>query len=358
LPAFTEGWQLGKPDLVVSMAEPFAVPAYGRDVYRNFVVPLDLAEDKWVSAIDFRPSARSVVHHSLFFLDDTGAARLRDELDAGPGFRGAMGLGGSGVGGTRGGAARFLSLLAGRGATDEDVAAMQRVGGLLGGWALGGQPRPLPEGLAYRVPRQSDLILSTHFHPSGKQEMEASTVGLYFSRRPPSRAFTAIQLPPLFGALSDLVVPAGERHTITDSFVLPVDVEAFSVGAHAHYLGKEMKLTAALPTGDVKTLLWIQDWDFTWQETYQFKEFVRLPAGTRLDVSIGYDNTADNPRNPNSPPRRVRWGEQSTDEMGGMSLQVVAAREQDLSQLHVAYIQHLREVALSSAVIQRMLRRR
>jgi len=354
-PVFVEGWQLGKPDLVVSMDRPFTVPAYGRDVYRNFVVPLNLPEDKWVKAIDFRPSARNVVHHSLFFLDDTGAARLRDELDPEPGFRGAMGLGGSGFG-RGGGAARLFALLSGRGATDEDVASLARVGGLLGGWALGGQPRPLPDGLAFFVPKRSDLVLSTHFHPSGRAEQEASTVGLYFTSTPPTKAFTAIQLPPLFGVLSGLTIQPGDPHyVISDSFVLPVDARGFSVGAHAHYLGKEMKLTATFPDGAEKTLLWINDWDFTWQETYQFREYVALPKGTRLDVSISYDNSAGNPHNPSDPPKRVQWGEQSTDEMGGISLQVVAEREEELPALRLGYVQHLREVALTSPVVKRLL---
>ena len=112
LPRFTEGWQLGQPDLVVMMGEAFEVPAKGPDVYRSFVVPLGLDRDAWVRAVDFRPSARSVVHHSLFFLDNTGAARERDEDDAGPGFSGGMG-GAAGLGGRRN---RLGGLLAGRGA--------------------------------------------------------------------------------------------------------------------------------------------------------------------------------------------------------------------------------------------------
>src|SRR5207247_2233270 len=93
IPPFTEGWQLGTPDLVVAMDEGFEVPAYGRDIYRNFVLPLNLSEDKWVSAVDFRPSARGVVHHSLFYLDDTGTARTMAGKDGRPGFNGAMGGG-------------------------------------------------------------------------------------------------------------------------------------------------------------------------------------------------------------------------------------------------------------------------
>ena len=172
------------------------------------------------------------------------------------------------------------------GADDPPVDPIARVAGGLGGWALGGRALELPDGLAFPVPKGSDLILSTHFHPSGKAQMEKSTVGLYFASGPPTQAFTTIQLPPLFGVFEGIDIPAGqERYTLQDSFVIPIDVKAFSVGAHAHYLGKEMKLTATLPDGAVKTLLWIKDWDFSWQERYRFKDFVTLPAGTRLDAS-------------------------------------------------------------------------
>jgi hypothetical protein len=362
LPTFTEGWQLGPPDLVVAMNEPFAVPADGPDIYRNFVVPLNLTDDRWVRAVDFRPSARSVVHHSLFFLDDTGAARRRDERDSGPGFSGAMG-GGVGVaqetaglasllgrgGGGRGGRAGAGSLPAdrpgGRGLT-------------LGGWALGGLARELPDGLAFYVPKGSDLILSTHFHPSGKPEQEASIVGLYFAKAPPTRPFAGVQLPPLFGALENLDIPAGQSdYTIADSFVLPIDVEAFSIGGHAHYLGREMKMTATLPDGGIRTLLWISDWDFSWQDSYRFKEFVRLPKGTRLDVTIRYDNSAANPRNPTRPPARVTWGEQSTDEMGSLTLQVVAANTRELPRLREAYAEHVRQTAFTPEGLASVLRR-
>lgn len=363
MPTFTEGWQLGRPDLVVKMSETFPVPADGPDIYRNFVVPLNLTENMWVRAVDFRPSARAVVHHSLFFLDTTGAARRRDEQDAVPGYGGAMGLGGLGLAGGRGGLAGLAGVLGGRGGRAPmidvpTVAGLGRAGGGLGGWAVGGQARALPDGLAFFVPQGADLILSTHFHPSGKPELEASTVGLYFADKPPTRSFTAIQLPPLFGVFEGIDIPAGEKHyTIADSFVLPVDVGAFSVGAHAHYLAREMKLTATLPDGGAQILLWIEDWDFSWQDQYQFKDFVALPKGTRLDVTISYDNSADNPRNPTNPPKRVQWGEQSTDEMGGLGLQVVAANDEDLARLRQAYLEHLREALLTRPGLRLLLQR-
>ncbi len=356
LPKFTEGWQLGPPDLAVSMSEAFEVPASGPDVYRSFVVPLNLDHDVWVRAVDFRPSARAVVHHSLFFLDATGVARERDESDPGPGFQGSMGggvrLGGRGAGGG------LAGLLGGGGADDQPVDPISRVAGGLGGWALGGRALELPDGLAFPVPKGSDLILSTHFHPSGKPQMEKSTVGLYFASGPPTQAFTTIQLPPLFGVFEGIDIPAGqERYTLQDSFVIPIDVKAFSVGAHAHYIGKEMKLTATLPDGAVKTLLWIKDWDFSWQERYRFKDFVSLPKGTRLDAMVSYDNSAANKRNPSRPPVRVTWGEESTDEMGSIGLQVVAATRGELPQLQRAFNAHLRTAATTRPGLKQLLQR-
>ena len=334
MPKFAEGWQLGKPDLIVKMSEAFTVPADGPDIYHNFALPLNLTEDKWVRAIEFRPGARTVVHHSLFFSDATGEARRLDEADPQPGFAGGMAFTGQRF------AARFG--LGGQG-KDSSPAAAARAGGSLGGWAVGAQSQEMPAGLAYFLPKGSDLILSSHFHPSGKVEKEISTVGIYFADKPPTKIFTGVQLPPLFGVFEGLDIPAGAKeYTLEDSFVLPVDVKAFGAGAHAHYLAKQMHLMATLPSGEKKKLLWINDWDFAWQGQYQFKEAVSLPKGTKLDVKITYDNTADNPHNPSSPPKRVKWGEGSFDEMGSMSLMVVAANEGELPVLQNAIRDYVR----------------
>jgi hypothetical protein len=340
LPMFAQGWPLGKPDLVVKMPKSYKAAAEGRDIYRNFAIALNLKEDKWVRAIDFRPSAPSVVHHSLFFLDTTGTAAKKEAESGEVGSQGSMG--GAGGGGLRG--SNILSRLRGLSGQGDFSA---RGGPGLGGWALGAQARQLPEGLAYKLPKGSDLILSTHFHPSGKEENECSTVALYFADKPPIQRFTGIQVPFLFGALAGINIPAGKNdYTIQDSFELPVDVKAFGVSAHAHYLAKDFLLTATLPDGSVKTLLSIPDWDFAWQEQYQFQEFHTLPRGTRLHVKIHYDNSAENPRNPTDPPKRVRWGRESTNEMGSMSLMVVAAKEEDFNTLQTAYRQHVREAVL------------
>ena len=162
-----------------------------------------------------------------------------------------------------------------------------------------------------------------------------------------------MQLPPMFGALAGVDIPAGAKgYEKTDSFTLPVDVEAFGVNSHAHYLGKAMELTATLPDGKVIDLLRINDFDFNWQEQYQFEEFVRLPKGTRLDARVAWDNSTDNPRNPSTPPVRVKWGRESTDEMGSVSLRMMPVNESELSVLQEAYRDHVR-----AAARERMLQR-
>jgi hypothetical protein len=333
-PKFTPGWQLGTPDLVVRMEEPFDVPASGPDIFRSFAIRLNLKEDKWVKAIEFRPSSKSS-HHALFFLDETGQAVQMDAADPKPGFTGMRFLR-TGVNGTRGGGVRR------RLGQRQGNAVTERAAAGLGGWAVGGSPRELPEGLARRLPNDADLVLQMHFHPTGKAEREQPTLGIYFANSPPQRTLTALQLPVIFGAFAGIDIPAGsKRYVIKDSFTLPIDVDVIGAGAHAHYLANDMRMTATMPDGSRKDLMNIPDWNFNWQERYYFREPVRLSKGTRLDVEIAYDNSTDNPNNPSSPPKRVTFGEQSTDEMGSMSLEIAPVRERDLPEYTRAVQQHL-----------------
>jgi len=306
-PEFKSGWRLGEPDLVVEMPA-FHVPAEGADIYRNIAVPLGISEDKWITAIDMRPSARAVVHHVLYFDDPDGKAHLRPAQGKEPGFSGMR-------------------------AGNKTLP--------LGGWALGAQPAFFPHGLALHAPANSDLVVQYHFHPSGKAETEKSLVGFYFAKEPPSRKLVRIQMPPHYSLFSGLDIPAGKKDfVIKDSYTLPYAIDAVGVGAHAHYIAKKLKMTATLPNGDVKTLLLINDWDFAWQDRYYFQDFVALPQGTRLDAEIHWDNSASNARNPSSPPVRVTWGEQTKDEMGSISLMAVAHEKKDYAPMQTAIREH------------------
>lgn len=279
-PKFAEGWQLGEPDLVVEMPEPFSVPAGGPDIYQCFVLPLNLTEDREVTAVEFRPGNRKVVHHAIFYLDSFGNARGKDAGDPDPGYKC---FGGPGVLPTGG----------------------------LGGWAPGVRPRFLPEGVARPLPKGSDLIIQSHYHPTGKPESDRSTLGIHFSKA--HAAKTVISLPLV---KRDLHIPAGEkRHSERVSFTMPIDLQAIGIIPHMHLLGREMKVTATLPDGGSRPLIWIRDWDFNWQGHYTYARPVELPKGSRIDLEAIYDNSSGNPRNPHDPPREVKWGEQTTDEM-------------------------------------------
>ncbi len=312
-PKYGSGWQLGEPDLVVEMPAAYHMAADGPDIYRNIAVPLGLTEDKWVTAIDMRPSARAVVHHVLYFADPKGKVHERPQQGTEPGFSG------------------------------------MRVAGAsipLGGWAVGAQPHFFPEGLALEVPKGSDLVVQYHFHPTGKPEAEKSLIGLYFAKSAPNRSLTRIQMPPAYSLFSGLDIPPGKKDfIIRDSYKLPVAIDGVGLGAHAHYIGKQMKMTATLPSGQTRTLLFIKDWDFAWQDRYFFQQLVPLPAGTRLEVEIHWDNSAENPRNPSNPPVRVTWGEESKDEMGSISLIAVPHEEKDLAVLNEDLGRRRREMA-------------
>jgi len=337
LPKFADGWHLGTPDLIVKMPAGFELPASGPDVYRNFVVPTSLTEDKWVRAIEFRPAARKAVHHVLFAYDASHALSRLDGRDGRPGFGG---MGSAGVSPGNPGAA-----------------------GPLGGWAVGSTPAFLPDGVALPLPKGSDLILQMHFHLTGKVETEQATVGIYFADKAPERRLYSIQVPALFGFGAGIDIPAGEKNfTIDDSFVLPVDLKAFFVGAHAHYLAREMKATATLPDGTQQPILWIQDWDFNWQDRYYYKTPVMLPKGTRIDVHLRYDNSADNPHNPRADgPTHVQWGEQSFDEMGSVVLAAQALSRQDEPILQRALAERSRAAigrAAANGTLQRVMQER
>jgi mono/diheme cytochrome c family protein len=287
-PKFSEGWQLGEPDVVLKLPEPFQVPASGRDVFRCFVIPTGVARSRTVAAVEFRPGNRRVVHHALLFLDAGGKARGKDAADPGPGYASFGGVG-------------FPP------------------SGSLGGWAPGAMPRPLPDGVGRLLPKNADLVLQVHYHPSGKPESDQSAVGIYFTKTPTSKILVTVPIINIW-----LHLPAGDPHRkVTARTTVPTDVHAIGITPHMHWLGKEMRVTATLPDGTTRPVIWVKDWDFNWQGNYQYEKPLALPKGTRLDLEAYYDNSDANPRNPNHPPKDVYFGEQTTDEMCLCGVQVV-----------------------------------
>jgi hypothetical protein len=296
LPA-VESAKIAHPDLVARRQKPFVVPADGPDIYRCFVIPLELSAERYADAIEFRPGNAKAVHHALFFLDRSGVARKK-ETEPGDGY-------------SCFGAPGFLT------------------GAGLGGWSPGSAPIHMPEGASAVLSRRSDLVVQLHFHPTGKPEIEQSEVAFSLTGRPPARHLMDIPL-----GSRNIDIPPGEKaYKVTDRFTVPVAVDAIGIIPHAHYICKEMKGIARLPDGTTRWLIWIKDWDFNWQEHYRYRSPIHLPEGTRLEMEFTYDNSARNPRNPNHPPRRVQWGPGSSDEMAGLHVQVFASSEYDVEEM-------------------------
>ncbi len=324
-PKYSSDWALGQPDLVVKMASVFEVPAEGPDLYRSFVLPVGLKEDRWIKAMELRPTARGAVHHALFFVDADGTLRSQRENDGKPGFRG-------------------MNFLRGGGSSDPLGRLTEGASRGLGGYVPGATPNRLPGDLARFLPAGSDIVMQTHFHPTGKVEQEQSELALYFADHPPAQRLVPLQLPALFGAGANLDVPAGESEFhLRDEYVLSTDVLAYEVMGHAHYICSKMTMTAHLPGGKSLELLKIEDWDLDWQDQYQFAHAIELPQGTRIAVDIVYDNSSNNPENPNSPPKRIAWGRESNDEMGSMTLIVVAKDESKRPKLEQDMMSRSRE---------------
>jgi peroxiredoxin len=306
-PKFAEGWQLGQPDLIVKMPQPFEVPADGPDLLQNFVIPLDIPEDKLVAAMEFHPGNKRVCHHSVLFLDSSGQARKLDKATPEPGY---ANFGGPG----------FLP------------------SGALGGWSVGNTPRPLPNGMGRYLKKGSDLVVQMHYHPTGKAETDQSEIGLYFVNKPVAESLRepAKLVGSIWMANYEMDIPAGEQHYArSTSYTLPREVILVGVVPHMHLLGKAMKVTATLPDQSVKVLIDVQNWNYNWQDEYYYERPFKLPAGTRLHVDAIFDNSAENPSNPSSPPRRVTWGDGTTDEMLFCFFLLSAEKTEDL--IHVIF---------------------
>jgi peroxiredoxin len=292
---FADGWQLGEPDLVLTLSDDFRLGAGGGDLYRCFVLPTGLPEDRYVTAVEVRPGNRRVVHHAVLFVDASREGRKLEEKerqkkkvpedrDSGPGYTVPMSV-------------AFLP------------GFLPQAG--MGGWTPGQIIRHLPAGTGLHLPKGADLVMQLHYHRSGRPEKDRTSVGLYFARKPVERRVQGVAVPGHF-----LFIPAGaERFKVSGSVWIQQDCHLHVLGPHMHLLGREIKLTMVPPGGRPRTLIAINDWDFNWQEAYFLKQSLGIKAGTRFDVEGIYDNSARNPQNPHRPPRSVFVGLETTDEM-------------------------------------------
>jgi len=307
-PARVDGWQLGQPDLVVELPEPYILRPGKTDVFRNFVIPIPLTSGRYVRGIEVRPGNLRVVHHATIGIDRTRTSRLLDEVDPEPGYEGMFS----------------------EGAHSPENHAL--------GWTPGMIPMLEPADMAWRLETGSDLVVQLHMmrnHLETPEHVQPS-VGFFFTDTPPSRFPIDFKL-----GSKTIDIPAGaSAYVAEDVFELPVDVDVLSVYPHAHYLAKDMLASAKLPDGTGKRLLHIKDWNFNWQDLYRFAQPVFLPRGTFVTMRYTYDNSTANPRNPHRPPQRVVYGPQSTDEMGDLWLRLLPHNAADSAVLATAFGQN------------------
>lgn len=273
-------WQLGKPDIIIKMDKPFMVPDSGQDVYRCFVLPTNFKEDMYVQACEFHSGNSRTIHHCALFLDTTGQARALDARDPEQGY-------------TMYGDPGFAPQ------------------GGLGIWGPGKVERPLPDGVGRLIRKNSDIVLQTHFNPTGKPEPVQISLGLYLCKEKPKHLLTRIPLSKFYISIT----PGAPAYEICHEFTMPVDTHILAIGPHGHKLMKEMKSTATLPGGKTEPLVWVRNYDFNWQQGYWYKDPVSLPRGTKVKLQAVYDNSQNNLSNPNHPSKRVYSGQNTSDEM-------------------------------------------
>jgi mono/diheme cytochrome c family protein len=271
--AFPEGWQIGAPDVVFEMPEPYVVPAQGTLPYQNFRVPTNFREDTWVQAAEVRPGDRSVVHHITVSVIDPKAGPLESVRDRD----------------------QFLT-----------------------GYSPGSGSHVYPEGVAKLIPAGSELIFQVHYTPVGRAKSDRSRLGLIVARRPPRRRIANINI----CSWSFSIPPGDANHEVKTQFTFTSDTTVLSLKPHMHLRGKDFKFTATYPDATSEVLLSVPAYDFGWQPDYQLVEPKRMPKGTRIDCLAHFDNSTANLANPDAT-KTVRVGLQTDDEMMCGILQIL-----------------------------------
>jgi Flp pilus assembly protein TadD len=311
-PHFSSEWALGKPDLILHVAQPYHLAAAGSEVFWNFVIPVPITATSWVRAMEVRPGNPKVFHHANVIIDRGGSA-LRKQTTPGAGFEG-------------------MDLTVEEDTFDPD--------GHFLSWKPGSQPMVEPDGMAWRAEPGMDLVLNVHLRPSGKEETIDPVIGLYFTDKPQTKFPMLVQLEH-DGAID---IPPGDKDfVITDEFHCPLDLKVLAVYPHAHYLATLMEAWATLPDGSRKWLVRIPRWDLSWQGVFRLKDPIILPKGTVVSMKYHYDNSAGNVLNPSNPPKEVKGGNQAKDEMSHFWLQVLPVGDTD------------QRAVLQEAIMQRRL---
>jgi mono/diheme cytochrome c family protein len=329
-PNFSDAWRIGKPDVVLSMPEEFALDARGADDYIYFRVPTNFTEDKWIQAAEFRPGNKRVVHHAVVFIETpqmieaakSMAKRGGKEFDPRNGasvFERAPGpeqlfYKEGTVWRTKmdtpvvNDPCNAASEGSGRVARSASAGAGSM---LLTAYAPGKNPDVYQPGVAKKIPAGSNLILQMHYSKTtGKTEKDRTSIGFVFAKQPVEKAVETLTVVNSLFAIP----PGAENHAATACYNVPREIQFVNYFPHMHVRGKDMKYEVVYPDGRRETLLWVEKYNFNWQTLYALKNPIPVPKGARFMVTAHFDNSAKNKFNPD-PTKTVRFGEPTYDEM-------------------------------------------
>jgi hypothetical protein len=318
-PVFSEGWRFGKPDLVIDIGQDFEVPA-GNDINKDFVVPVNLTEGKWIRAAEIRPGNRRVVHHVHVSVLE-GPNPL---AQPGPGSEKQTALAKIGL---SGGVASYMEKEPGEGlmrvradapvvddACASDVPDLPGLSGFQEGsfvaFLPGRQPDLFTPGAAKYLRAGSQLRFQIHYANIKKPATDRTSIGLYFYPGQPQKLARRMDVRNHFFRIP----PGAENHTVKRCYEFETDKQLISITPHMHYRGKSARYEVVRPDGTQEVLLYVPKYDFNWQLNYQFQEPIRIEKGSRLVVTFTYDNSAKNQFNPD-PSIAVRWGDRTEEEM-------------------------------------------
>ena len=279
---FVDGWNIGKPELVLEMPEPFQVPASGTIEYQYVVLPYKFTEDRWVQMAEVRPGNRAVVHHVIAYIRDGSSKWMRDKK---PGEI-------------------FVP------EPDSKGDRPQLSGDMLSGFAPGLPASVLEPGQGRLIKAGSDIVLQLHYTANGKSGEDRTTVGVVFCKQPPAQRVMTL------GASNNkFTIPPGDSNYRVDAdFELGHDAKLSALLPHMHLRGKDFEYRLVYPTGETETILSVPHYDFSWQLWYQPVNDIVLPKGTKISTTAHFDNSLNNRNNPD-PTKAVKWGDQSWEEM-------------------------------------------
>jgi hypothetical protein len=271
IPAFVEGWSIGKPDVVFSMREEFTIPPEGVIPFTYFAVPTNFKEDTWVQAAEVRPGNRAVVHHAVVLVREP-----RSNIEG----------------------------------NDRNQNLERQLERMLAGTAPGMPAAVFKPGQGKLIRPGSILIFQVHYTPNGSLQKDRTSVGLILAKAPVEQVVVSYAI-----GNDRFRIPAGApNYEVRSSFTFPEDARVLSAMPHMHRRGKDFSYTAVYPDGRRELLLDIPRWDFNWQQVYRFKDPIFMPKGSRIDCLAHFDNSPGNKSNPD-PTKEVPWGDQVWEEM-------------------------------------------